>query len=128
VMKDPGNLGDTVNVSLSFENGSIGSISYFANGSGALPKEYLEVHQSGTTAVLKDFRELEVYGKKRDMRKKLASQDKGQKNMVAEFISSVKEGKESPIPFGDLYAVTLATLKIQESIRSGQSVRIEQGK
>jgi predicted dehydrogenase len=128
VMKDPLGLGDTVNVSLSFEDGSIGTISYFANGSVALPKEYLEVYSSGTTGILKDFRELEIYGGKgRDLRKKLLSQDKGQKNMVVEFLTSIIDGKPSPISFEEICVVTLATLKITESIQSGQSVRIEEG-
>jgi len=31
-MKDPNNLNDVLNISLRYENGSIGTISYFANG------------------------------------------------------------------------------------------------
>ncbi len=44
-----------------------------------LPKEYVEVYSSGVTAVLDDFRELKVYGGRKVFRKKLLSQDKGQK-------------------------------------------------
>jgi threonine dehydrogenase-like Zn-dependent dehydrogenase len=36
-MSDPKDIGDTINVSLHFDNGSIGTISYFANGSKNLP-------------------------------------------------------------------------------------------
>lgn len=74
---------NTLTVSLQYENGSIGSIQYFANGSKSLAKEYVEIYSYGVTAILNDFRELKIYGKGRPYKKKLMSQDKGQKNVVS---------------------------------------------
>ena len=73
--------------------------------------------------MLKDFKELSIYGDGRPYSKKLLSQDKGQKEMVRAFVGAVRDGGATPIPFEDIYAVTMATFKILESIR--KNVRIE---
>ncbi len=38
---------DTLSIQISFEDGSVGTVHYFANGSKAFPKERLEVFASG---------------------------------------------------------------------------------
>ncbi|MFQ6070847.1 MAG: Gfo/Idh/MocA family oxidoreductase [Candidatus Aminicenantales bacterium] len=113
-MPDPHNHHDTLSINLTFENGSIGTISYFSNGSKSVPKEYIEVYRAGVTAILRDFKALEVYGRGRPFRKRLLSQDKGQKKMVHAFLDAIKNSKPSPIPFSEIYATTLATFKIQK--------------
>ncbi|MEW5802942.1 MAG: bi-domain-containing oxidoreductase [bacterium] len=122
-METPASLHDTVNISLSFQNGSIGSISYFSNGDKGLPKEQVEIYAHGSTAVLHDFKGLTLYtrGKKTD--KKLAIQNKGQKEQVSLFLEAVLKGSGTVIPFEDIYRTSLATFKVEESIRTGQCVR-----
>jgi polar amino acid transport system substrate-binding protein len=115
-MEEPSQLNDTASIVLRFQNGSIGTVSYFANGGKSLPKEYVEIHRAGTTGVLDDFRELRLYGDGRPYRKRLVSQDKGQPAMMRAFLSSVREGSASPIPFEEIYAVTLATLRAVECL------------
>ena len=56
-------------------------------------------------------------------RKKLLSQDKGQKEMVQRFIQAVRDRQSAPIPFDDICAVSMATFNIIESLRSGTTVR-----
>lgn len=80
------------------------------------------VHQAGVTAVLKDFKELSVCGDGRPYSKKLLSQDKGQKEMVRAFVGAVRDGGATPIPFEEINAVTLATFRILESLRTRQAV------
>jgi predicted dehydrogenase len=123
-LPDTEGCGDTLTINMQFQNGSIGTIAYFANGSKGLFKEYVEVYQSGVTAVLKDFKELGVYGDGRPYSKKLLSQDKGQKDMVRAFVGAVRDGGATPISFEDIYAVTLTTFKILESLRSGNTIRV----
>jgi len=123
-LPDPENNEDIVNVNLKFRNGSIGSISYFSNGSRSLFKEYIEVYKSGVTGIIKDFKELEIYGGKKTFKKKLITPDKGQKRMIRTFIDSIKEGKFSPIEFEDIYYVTLTTFRIIESFRENRKVEI----
>jgi len=113
-MEEPQHLGDIANISLRFENGSIGTVSYLANGSKSLPKEYIEIYRAGTTGVLSDFRELRIYGSGKPSVKRLPSQNKGQPEMMTTFLSSIREGGPSPISFEELYAGMLATFKAVE--------------
>jgi predicted dehydrogenase/threonine dehydrogenase-like Zn-dependent dehydrogenase len=117
-MDEPAHLEDTVTISVRFENGSIGAVHYYANGSKALPKEYIEVYRAGVTGVLSDFRELRVYDSGRPSRTKLPGQNKGQPEMMTEFLAAVREGKPSPIPFDEIRAGMLATLRAVESVRT----------
>jgi len=123
-LPDPTGCEDTLAINLQFRNGAIGTIAYVANGSKDLFKEYIEVHQAGVTAVLKDFKELNVFGSGRPYSKKLISQDKGQKEMVRAFIAAVRDGGAAPITFEDIYTVTLTTFKILESIRKNARIEI----
>lgn len=123
-MRSPGELPDTLNVSLAYENGSIGTISYLANGDKTLPKERIEIYGNGCTAVIDDFKTMSVYagGKRRE--KKLLGQDKGQKPEIEAFIDAVRKGAACPIPFEEIYCTSVATFKIMESIQTGNSLRI----
>jgi polar amino acid transport system substrate-binding protein len=123
-LPDSQNLNDTISINLGFANGSIGNVSYFANGPKNLPKEYIEIYSAGATGIIRDFKELEIYGGKKINRKKLMGQDKGQETMVRSFVDALVQGKEVPIAFDDIYTVTLATFKIMESLRTGKSVKI----
>ncbi|HXE98645.1 MAG TPA: bi-domain-containing oxidoreductase [Dongiaceae bacterium] len=121
---DPLGLSDTLAINLAFSNGSISTISYYANGAKSMAKEYIEIYCTGTIAVLKDFKELEVYGGGSPIRKKLLNQDKGQEGMVKAFVEAVRMGKRAPIDYNEIHAVTVATFKIIESLKSGNSVRL----
>lgn len=123
-LPDASGFQDTVNINISFENGSTGTVAYFANGPKSLFKEYIEIYRAGTTAVLKDFKELQVFGSGKPYTKNLLSQDKGQKEMVRAFIEAVRKGTPSPISFDEIYASTLATFKVLESLRTGNAVKV----
>ena len=118
-MSDEDNLNDAVNISLKFKNGSIGTISYFSNGNKGMAKEYVEINSSGSTAVINDFKELMIYGKGKRSKKKLLNQNKGQKEMVEAFISSIESAGKVPISLEETYLTTLATFKAMDSIYNG---------
>lgn len=119
-MKDPQHLNDVVNVSLTFGNGSIGTIAYLANGDKSLPKERVEVFGNGCSAVLEDFKSLSIYAKGRRKENKLINQDKGQKPQVLAFVDAILNGSAAPIPAEEIYSATLTTFKVMESIRTGK--------
>ena len=123
VMSDPGNLMDTLNVNISFKNGSIATISYFANGSKNLNKEYLEVYSNGVTAICDDFRETIIYGKGKS-KFSPSGQDKGHAAEVMEFLKAVAKGNPTPISFKDIYMSQAATFAVIESIRTRQIIQI----
>jgi polar amino acid transport system substrate-binding protein len=121
-LRDPSNLQDTVSISLEFENGSIGTICYFANGPKSLAKEYVEIFKGGVAARLLDFKELEILGCRKPIRKKLMSQDKGQKKMVESFLAKVENGGECPISIQEILATSVTTFGILDSLRSGTAI------
>ena len=116
---DANGLNDTVNISIQFENGSTGIVAYYANGAKSLAKEYIEIFTSGSTAIINDFKELEIYGKGKPFKKKLINQNKGQKEMVGAFIDNLLKDGSSPIPYTDIYAVSKATFLTLKSLQNG---------
>lgn len=123
-MQDPHNLQDTVSINLDFDNGSVGSICYFANGPKSLAKEYVEIYKGGVVARLIDFKELEILGDKKPQRKKLMSQNKGQQKMVSAFLDAVRSGGETPVPIQESLATTIATFAILDSLRINQAIDV----
>jgi polar amino acid transport system substrate-binding protein len=123
-LRAPGGLQDTLTANVSFEDGSIASLAYFANGGKALPKERLEVFANGCSYVLDDFRRLETYVKGSRGQRKLLAQDKGQRQEVRQFIEHLSSGRGPPIPFDDLWRSSLLTFAIHESLRTGHSVEL----
>jgi predicted dehydrogenase len=123
-MADPNNLNDTLNVTLTYQNGSIGTISYLANGDKSVPKERIEVFSHGRVAIVDDFKELSIYANGKKQRKRHLSQDKGQKEEVKQFISAVSRGAAELIPFTEIYNTSLVTFKIHASIQTGESIKI----
>ena len=106
---------DTLSISLKFDNGSIGCINYFSNGSIALPKERLEVFTGNKTLILDNFKKLKGFGWKNFKKLNLWNQDKGQDKCFHEFISSIKDNSPSPISFEDIFEVTKLSIEISES-------------
>ena len=122
-MPDAEGLNDTVNINITFANGSTGVVAYYANGSKELAKEYIEVYRAGSTAILTDFKALKVYGKK-TFNKKLINQDKGQSVMMEKYLSSIKDGEVSPISYNEITAVTNATFAVIKSIEKQEFIKI----
>jgi len=122
-LPDNQGLNDTVNIIIEFENGSTGVVSYFANGSKKLSKEYFEVYASGITAIIDDFKTCLIYGNGKVRKSKLASQDKGQRNMIVQFFNDLESGKTT-IPQEEIFSVTKATFATINSIQeNGAPVR-----
>lgn len=114
---------DIISLSLTFENGSIGSVHYFSNGSKELPKEYIEVYQMGQTGILSDFRSLSFFGNGKPFTVK-STQDKGQPMMVRKFLRSIRDGEASPISVDEIIRVTLACFAAIESIQSHKEIEL----
>ena len=118
--------GDNVIVSLRFANGSQGTISYLANGDRSFSKERIEVFGGGSTAVLEDFRLLQLVrnGRKETVRARWR-QDKGHSAEWAAFVRSVQRRDEPAIRFEDIVCSTLATLQIEESATTGHPLVVD---
>lgn len=117
--------GDNVVLALRFAGGSEGTISYLANGDRSFSKERIEIFGGGSTAVLEDFRRLDLVrnGRTQTVRS-LLRQDKGHRAEWAAFVDSVRMGRETPIRLEDIVSSTLATLRAEESRISGKPVPV----
>ena len=107
---------DSFSLTLEFEDGSLGTLHYFANGSKAFPKERLEVFAAGRVLQLDNFRRLVGFGWPGFKALKLWSQDKGQNDCPAPS-SRRRNGGASPIPLDELLEVGRVCIEIEESLR-----------
>jgi predicted dehydrogenase len=112
---------DNVIASFKFANGTLGTISYLANGDKSASKERVEVFGGGAVAILEDFRRLELVrnGRKQITRARWA-QDKGHKAEMQVFVDALRRKISPPIPFEQIIASTLTTLRLQNSCQTGQ--------
>jgi polar amino acid transport system substrate-binding protein len=100
-----------------FEDGSVGNLTYLANGDKALAKEYIEIFGGERSFIIDNFRQGLAYAGNKELKVKLDG--KGHKQEVQEFLASVKAGKECPISFESIYKTTLTTFKIVDSLNTG---------
>ena len=105
---------DNIAVVVKFKDGSLGNLTYHANGDKALPKERIEVSSAGSIGIINDFKDGVFYrdGKAR----KLKSSGKGHREAVAAFLDAIKNGKDSPIDFRSICLTTLTTYRILDSL------------
>ncbi|WP_288260258.1 bi-domain-containing oxidoreductase [uncultured Prochlorococcus sp.] len=102
---------DNFTINIAFENGSMGTIHYFSNGHKSFPKERLEVFSGGKIFRIDNFRELSIWASKGSKKKKLITQDKGQKECINAFINAIKKNESSPIPINEIFEVHSFMLK-----------------
>lgn len=103
---------DTAAITLTFADGSIGSIQYFANGSKAVPKERLEVFADGRILALDNFRKLSTHGWSRGSGLSALRQDKGQVACAKAFIDAARADAPSPIPLAELLEVARVSVDL----------------
>jgi predicted dehydrogenase len=106
---------DTVSIQLSFADGSVGTVHYFANGSKAFPKERLEVFVAGRVLQLDNYRKLTGFGWPGFTTMNLWRQDKGQKACAAAFVQAIANGASAPIPFEEIVEVARVSIEIAET-------------
>ncbi len=112
---DEGNI----HIQVSLADGSRGEILYLASGDASVSKERLEIFGRGRTAICEDFRKAHFhYSNKRHSQSRF-QQDKGHGAELKCFIDAVTGKAPPPIPFASLWATTLATFRIRESLLGG---------
>jgi len=105
---------DTVTLQLSFADGSIGTVHYFANGSKAFPKERLEVFAAGRVLQLDNFRKLTGFGWPGFSKMNLWRQDKGQKACAKAFVDAIQQRLPSPIPAAEIFEVGRISIEMAQ--------------
>lgn len=120
-LASPSDLGiteDKASITLHFEDGSMGTIHYFANGGKAFPKERIEAFGGDGVLQLDNFKTLRGYGWNGFKRQRLWSQDKGQNACVAAFVESIREGLPAPIPYEEIIEVARVSIEVAEALRN----------
>jgi predicted dehydrogenase len=108
---------DTVSLNLGFEDGSIGTVHYFANGNKSFPKERLEIFTSGRILQLDNFRKLSGHGWPNFNRMNLFRQDKGQKACAKAFIDAIEGRAPEPIEFNEILEVSRVSIELAGALQ-----------
>jgi predicted dehydrogenase len=116
---------DNVAATLRFADGSIGTITYTANGDRSFSKERIEVFTQGRVAILDDYRVLQTIhdGKHKVTRSHLRT-DKGHRGEWEAFAEAIRCGGPSPISLNELVNSTLATLAMARASSDGVWVEV----
>src|SRR5699024_1176938 len=114
-----------LHLTVRFDDGSLGIISYLTGGDSRFPKETLDVTGGGRNARLDNFTRATVWSRgRKDVKRSLAGQDKGQRRQLDLFVEAVRDGSPMPIDLGSLLATTRATLAAEVSLASRQVVEL----
>jgi predicted dehydrogenase len=116
---------DNLLLTFKFPDGSLGTISYLANGDKTYPKERVEVFCGGRVAVLDDFRRLQMVHN--GQQKKIASrlrQDKGHYGEWQAFANIILNGGPVPIPYPQLVGVSRSAFAAMQALRQGCEIAI----
>ncbi len=106
---------DVVTLTVGFDDGSLGTVHYFANGDGGMAKERLEVFGQGKIAVIDDWRSLELIGGGKTKRQSSTTMKKGFAGEAKAFLEACRNGKP-PVPVQALIETTLVTLLAVEDL------------
>jgi predicted dehydrogenase/threonine dehydrogenase-like Zn-dependent dehydrogenase len=112
---------DVALMSLAFADGSIASISYFANGAKTYPKERVDCFFDGRTLSIDNWRKLHRFGLRAPLFEMSKRQDKGHSAEVDAWMRAVKQGGPAPIPLDELIEVSRWSIDAGVAARRGGS-------
>jgi len=107
---------DKASITLSFKDGSFGTIHYFANGGKSFAKERIEVFAADAVLQLDNFRELTGFGWS-GFKRHRGTQDKGNKHCSKAFVDAIATGADTPISYEEIMEVARLTIDIAEHLR-----------
>lgn len=118
-------LDDEVVLTLTHANGGVSSILYASGGDRSMGKERIEVFGGGLTAIIDDFRSLEIRRDgRRLLRRRWWSQSKGYAEEMQAWLSGVRQGAW-PIPASELLASAESALAAVRSLRLDLPMRLD---
>jgi predicted dehydrogenase/threonine dehydrogenase-like Zn-dependent dehydrogenase len=108
---------DNVIVTMAFENGSIGVLTYTSMGGKDMEKERIEVFTNKSSLVINDFIELQTFNCDEDGLK-LKKTDKGHIMLIKELAKKLKNQESLILPFDQDISMTSFTLAIVDQIHT----------
>lgn len=112
---------DNVAITVTFSDGSLGTLAYSTVGDKAASKERIEVYGGGTAAHLDDFRTMIVSKDGRRTKSRSWNQDKGQEKELKETVDCFREQGSAPIPFDELYRGMSAVFDARDALTQFQA-------
>lgn len=111
---------DNFVATMSFDDGSVATLTYTALGSSEYPKETMEIFSDGKVVVLDDYKKLSVIGTK-TKQFTTSTQDKGQHEELVSFASGLNNGTW-PIPLWQQVQATRISLLVQHYLTGRSSL------
>ncbi|QNU66796.1 Gfo/Idh/MocA family oxidoreductase [Ruminiclostridium herbifermentans] len=108
---------DNVSVTITYEDGSIAVLNYFANGSKNCPKEMLYAAFDGKKITLNNYES--IVGENIRIKKiKTSSPSKGQKEEILALYENIMHGDGLIIPVEELETTSRITFEINEAVHT----------
>ncbi|MFA6232591.1 MAG: bi-domain-containing oxidoreductase [Bacteroidota bacterium] len=114
---------DSVNITLRMSNGSVGSITYVANGDSSIPKERIVMSCGNASAVMDNFQTLILARDGKQTRKK-GDGDKGHRNEVIAFLDAIRTKGDPVISVESLMATSRATFRVIDALNKKEIVSL----
>ena len=114
---------DNVAITVSMDDGSVGTIMYSALGTKTYSRERVELFWDESAAVIEDFRLLEFARGSKKEHKKLSGQDMGYRKEIADFIHG--SASDSQTNFERAAVTTLTTFAILDSLKKRRPVTVQ---
>ena len=109
---------DNFIATMTFEDGSMASLTYTALGTPGYPKERLEVFFDGKVLFLDDYKRLTITGATAKGVES-TSTEKGQKEELERFGRAIQDGGEWPIPLWQQVQATQMSFDVERQINPG---------
>lgn len=106
---------DNVSLTMRFEDGSVGTMLYIAQGSSAYPKETMHIYYDNVEIVLDDY--MNLIGKNIKLPSiSSAAQQKGHKQELIAMYEALRSGKKGSIPLEDIVETTEITFAVRDTM------------
>ncbi len=115
---------DKSSIIIRTEDGSVGTINYWANGAPNYPKEKCEVFFDGKTVVMDNYRQTNGFGIPGFKNFKTRGMSKGHREQFTLLRKVLERGENPLISYEQLLDATLVTFAAVESARTGQMQKI----
>ncbi|MFI5329515.1 MAG: bi-domain-containing oxidoreductase [Desulfobaccales bacterium] len=115
---------DNLAITLTFKDGSVGTVLYTAKGPKSYSRERFEVFCEDSVAVIEDFRRCSIVQGGRTRKLNKFSMDMGYLGEMQFFAQAPGDPASFQKLFNSYLASTRATLKAAEALKTGQTVRV----
>ncbi|RMF73417.1 MAG: hypothetical protein D6744_15630 [Planctomycetota bacterium] len=114
---------DKTSINMTFADGSIATLHYWANGPKSYPKETIEIFSQCRVLKIHNWRRIEAHNFPGASPMRMRMQ-KGFTQEVKAWLDAIAAGGPSPIPFEQLDMVTTVSFAAVRSARDGVAIRI----